>query len=101
MRPGFGARPSDHVALRHFSGNRRAECRGVATLPVLDTNGRPVGEMQAWNADWSVAEVSVGAGRAADSSESRDRVRRFARDRLAAPPADAFLAELLAAESDY
>lgn len=57
--------------------------------------------MQAWNADWSVAEVSVGAGRAADSSESRDRVRRFARDRLAAPPADAFLAELLAAESDY
>ncbi|EUA68442.1 hypothetical protein I541_5592 [Mycobacteroides abscessus] len=46
---------------------------------VLDTNGQPAGEMQAWNADWSVAEVSVGAGRAADSSESRDRVRRFAR----------------------
>ncbi|SHV23681.1 Uncharacterised protein [Mycobacteroides abscessus subsp. abscessus] len=77
------------------------DAEGAATLPVLDTNGQPAGEMQAWNADWSVAEVSVGAGRAADSSESRDRVRRFARARLAVPPADAFLAELLAAESDY
>ncbi len=77
------------------------DAEGAATLPVLDTNGQPAGEMQAWNADWSVAEVSVGAGRAADSSESRDRVRRFARARLAVPPADAFLAELLAAESYY
>ncbi|YCU34993.1 hypothetical protein ACRYGU_19975 [Mycobacteroides abscessus] len=77
------------------------DAEGAATLPVLDTNGQPAGEMQAWNADWSVAEVSLGAGRAADSSESRDRVRRFARARLAVPPADAFLAELLAAESDY
>lgn len=77
------------------------DAEGAATLPVLDTNGQPAGEMQAWNADWSVSEVSVGAGRAADSTESRDRVRRFARARLAAPPADAFLAELLAAESDY
>jgi hypothetical protein len=36
-----------------------------------------------------------------ESAQTRDRVRLFARSRLAAPPADAFLAEILAAEADY
>jgi len=36
-----------------------------------------------------------------ESTQTRDRVRAFARDRLAVPEADAFLAEILAAESDY
>jgi hypothetical protein len=36
-----------------------------------------------------------------ESRHTRDRLRRFARDRLQNPPDDAFLAELVAAESDY
>ncbi|ALR13140.1 hypothetical protein MYCSP_18970 [Mycobacteroides saopaulense] len=74
---------------------------GAAVLPVLDADGLPAGEAQAWNIDWSVAEVSAGTGGAAESIELRARIRAFARARLAAPAADAFLAELLAAESDY
>ena len=35
------------------------------------------------------------------SPETRQRVRNFARARLAAPAGNAFLAEILAAESDY
>ena len=46
------------------------------------------------------ATVTVGA-RADEGPEVRDRVRRFARRRLADPHPDAFLAEILAAESDY
>jgi hypothetical protein len=33
--------------------------------------------------------------------QTRERVRDYARSRLRAPAADAFLAEILAAESDY
>jgi len=33
--------------------------------------------------------------------ETRERIRDFARARLRAPAADAFLAEVLVAESDY
>jgi hypothetical protein len=36
-----------------------------------------------------------------ESEQTRDRVRQFARARLAAPADDAFLAEIVAAESDY
>ena len=36
-----------------------------------------------------------------ESVRTRDRVRVFARSRLDHPGADAFLAEILAAESDY
>ncbi|WP_078314545.1 hypothetical protein [Mycobacterium sp. D16Q16] len=83
----------------HAAGALDAE--GGALLPVFDADGRPADEAQAWNADWSAARVSVGAGEATESSELRDRVRAFARARLAAPAPDVFLAELLAAESDY
>jgi hypothetical protein len=43
------------------------------------------------------AETSDAAG----GRETRERVRRWARGRLDRPPSDAFLAEILAAESDY
>jgi hypothetical protein len=36
-----------------------------------------------------------------EAAEIRQRIRAFARRRLASPGADAFLAEILAAESDY
>lgn len=76
---------------------------GRATLPVVDATGRPVPEGQAWNHDWATATVSVGAdvGDSEPAVELRRRLREFARARLARPAADAFLAELLAAESDY
>ncbi|MGH3724026.1 MAG: hypothetical protein ACRDUS_07835 [Mycobacterium sp.] len=84
-----------------FHGVGMLDADGGAVLPVLDADGRPAEESQAWNADWSVTRVGVGAGGAAESSELRNRVRAFACARLAAPAADAFLAELLAVESDY
>ena len=60
-------------------------------------------EDQAWGHDWSVTTVSVGADVSApgDAAATRKRVRDFARRRLARPDADAFLVEILAAESDY
>ncbi|MBA0046042.1 hypothetical protein [Mycobacteroides sp. LB1] len=91
------------VSLRcgAFHGAGLLDAEGGAVLPVLDADGRPAEEAQAWNADWSATRVGVGGGGAAESSELRDRVRAFACARLATPAADAFLAELLAAESDY
>jgi hypothetical protein len=44
--------------------------------------------------------VTIGAD-VGESPQVRQRVRTFARARLARPGPDAFLAELLAAESDY
>ncbi|MGK2854827.1 MAG: hypothetical protein ACSLE3_12130 [Microbacteriaceae bacterium] len=86
------------VSLR--SGELRAD-------GVLDARGRaalvlPVAESVAWNRDWSATEISIGGP--ADPGESRvvrDRIRVYARSRLTAPAADAFLAEILAAEADY
>jgi hypothetical protein len=71
---------------------------GRATL-TLDS----MTEDQAWGHDWSATTVSVGADvtERDDAAGTRDRVRDFARARLARPGDDAFLAEVLAAESDY
>jgi hypothetical protein len=44
--------------------------------------------------------VTIGAD-AEESAQTRDRIRDFARSRLASSAADAYLAEILAAESDY
>jgi hypothetical protein len=74
---------------------------------VLDARGRaelalPVAESVAWNRDWSTTEISVGGPvDPGESREVRDRIRAFARSRLAVPAPDAFLAEILAAEADY
>ncbi|CAN5869634.1 hypothetical protein BH10ACT9_BH10ACT9_10920 [soil metagenome] len=67
---------------------------GIAVLPLDMT------ESGAWNHDWSTVIVTVGAV-VAESPDLRDRVRTIARARLAQPPQDAYLAEILAAESDY
>lgn len=73
---------------------------GRATLPLADDRGEPATTAQAWDADWSAATVTVGV-EVDEPLEMRQRVRRFARRRLAQPESDAFLAEILAAESDY
>ena len=70
--------------------------RGTATLTL------PISESAAWNRDWGATAVVIGdAGSDAEDRATRDRLRAFVRSRLAVPAADAFLAEILAAESDY
>lgn len=93
------------VPVRLRAGDLRGEGvldeRGKARLPLIDSQQRPVTETAAWNHDWQVSTVTVGAADVEESPQTRDRVRDFARRRLAAPAGDAFLAEILAAESDY
>lgn len=85
----------------------RLRCAEVVGAGVLDERGTatlalPVSESAAWNHDWGATEVTVGRGDAAgEGRQTRDRLRAFVRSRLAAPAPDAYLAEILAAESDY
>ncbi|MGV0603957.1 hypothetical protein [Mycolicibacterium sp. XJ1904] len=73
---------------------------GRVSFPVTDADGTPIPEAVAWNHDWRAARVVVGAD-VDESAQTRDRVRAFARSRMDRPGPDAFLAEILAAESDY
>ncbi|TGD88310.1 hypothetical protein BayCH28_11175 [Mycolicibacterium sp. CH28] len=73
---------------------------GRARLEILDSTAKPVTASAAWDQDWSATIVTVGA-EVDESAQSRHRARRFARRRLAEPAADAYLAEILAAEADY
>ncbi len=86
-----------------ISGAGVLDADGRAVLPLVDTQRRPVTESAAWDHDWSVTSVAVGAPllEAAESPEARERVRRWARSRLDRPADDAFLAEIMAAESSY
>jgi hypothetical protein len=86
-----------------FTGAGVLSADGRATLPLVGAASAPVTEVQAWDHDWPTATVTIGAD-VADSTaaaEMRQRLRDFARTRLARPGQDAFLAEVLAAESDY
>jgi hypothetical protein len=91
------------VAARLTSGAVRGagvlDAAGSAIVALRDADG-PMTETAAWNHDWSDTSVTVGAD-VEESRHTRDRLRRFARARLQNPPDDAFLAELVAAESDY
>ncbi|MEW5812022.1 MAG: hypothetical protein AB1925_21560 [Actinomycetota bacterium] len=82
-----------------YTGAGALNDAGAATVPLFDGE-TPVSEDAAWDHDWSGAAVIVGAD-ADESRSARDRVRSMARARLAAAGADAFLAELLAADTDY
>lgn len=79
----------------------------VVAAAVLDERGTatftlPISESTAWNRDWTSTSVAVGrVGAVAEDRVTRDRLRAFVRSRLAVPAPDAFLAEILAAESDY
>ena len=85
------------------SGTGTLDADGRATVPMVDAHQRPMTESAAWNHDWSVTSVQVGApiSGVSESPETRERVRRWARARLDRPTDDAFLAEVLAAESAY
>lgn len=106
VRVAVGA-PADGIAVRLRSGEFSAAgvlaVDGRAGLPLVGPDRGPVTEDRAWGHDWSVTAVSVGADVGADGTAAsiRERVRSFARARLAQPGPDAFLAEVLAAESDF
>ena len=70
---------------------------------AADGQQQPVTESAAWDHDWRSTAVAVGADLtdAEESPQTRERIRDFARARLRGPAGDAFLAEVLAAESDY
>jgi hypothetical protein len=100
-----GAASARGIEVRLHSGD-------VTGTGVLDANGTtalilagrgegPLTENQAWDHDWSATTVAIGADVAGETQAVRQRVRAFARARLARPGSDAFLAEIVAAESDY
>jgi hypothetical protein len=99
---GYGSPNGLAVRLRSdgVSGTGVLTADGRATLPLTDDGGERLTESVAWNHDWTSTEVTVGA-HVEESVQTRERVRAFARSRLSRPADDAFLAEILAAESDY
>jgi hypothetical protein len=103
----IGPGPATGIAVQlrsgSISGSGALDADGDATLPLVDGERRPVTESAAWDHDWSAMSVIVGAevSDGIETRDTRDRVRRWARARLDRPPNDAFLAEILAAESDY
>jgi hypothetical protein len=76
---------------------------GAAAFPIVDQEQLAVTESAAWDHDWRSTAVTIGADQkeSVESPQTRERIRDFARTRLRAPARDAFLAEVLAAESDY
>jgi hypothetical protein len=82
------------------------DANGTAALALVGEEGRELTEIRAWDHDWSNTSVVVGADghRTVDpvaAAALRQRIRDFARARLAVPGPDAFLTEIVAAESDY
>lgn len=100
----IGPDPATGIAVRLRSaaigGASTLDALGRATLGLQDTQGRALTESAAWDHDWSMTSVVVGT-ETVEAPETRERVRRWARARQNLPPEDAFLAEILAAESAY
>lgn len=102
-----GAGSAAGIAVRLQSGALGGEgvldADGVATFPLVDGQLGPVTESAAWDHDWRSTAVTVGVDveESVDAPQTRERIRDFARARLRGPAGDAFLVEVLAAESDY
>lgn len=100
----IGPDPATGIPVRLRSGTVEGsgtlDATGRATFALSDARLGALAESGAWGHDWSSASVLVGA-ETTESPETRERVRRWARDRLALPPPEAFLAEILASESSY
>jgi hypothetical protein len=102
-----GPHPATGVTVQLRSGSVAGigtlDADGRATLELLDERQRPLTEHAAWDHDWPATSIVVGApvSPETESREARERVRRLARQRIDRPGDDAFLAEILAAESAY
>ena len=83
-----------------FGGDGVLGADGRAAFPVVDSDQQSISESAAWGHDWRATALAIGAD-SGESAQTRERIRHFARSRLAAPSDDAYLAEILAAESDY
>ena len=83
-----------------FGGDAELDADGRAAFTLVDSDRQSISESAAWGHDWRTATVTIGAD-SGESAQTRERVRDLARSRLASPADDAFLAEILAAESDY
>jgi len=106
----IGPDPATGVEVRLRSGaiggSGVLDADGRATLPLVDGSQEPLTEPAAWDHDWSATLVIVGSQVSGETEtrETRERVRRWARarlDRPANPRNQAFLAEIVAAESEY
>jgi hypothetical protein len=99
---GAGLAAGIPVQLRsgNLGGAGVLDADGVATFALVDGQQQPVPESVAWDHDWRSTAVTIGAD-VEESPETRERIRNFARARLHGTSHDAFLAEVLAAESDY
>ncbi|OBK20643.1 hypothetical protein A5634_12255 [Mycobacterium asiaticum] len=100
----IGPEPATDIAVRVMSGNvsgaAALDAAGRATVPLVDAQQRALPETVAWNHDWPATSVVVGAD-VTEQREVRERIRRWVQTRLDQSPPDAFLAEILAAESAY
>lgn len=100
----IGPGPATDIAVRvgsgEVGGSGALDAGGRATVPLLDAQRQALTESAAWNQDWPATSVVVGAP-VGEPREVRERIRRWVRTRLDQPPPDAFLAEILAAESSY
>ena len=99
---GTGSPAGIAVRLRSggIVGTGVLDADGGATFPLVDGQQRPMTESAAWDQGWRSTIVTIGVD-LDESPQSRERIRDFARARLDQPGSDAFLAEVLAAESDY
>jgi hypothetical protein len=98
--PGLASGIAVRLRSGDLGGSGVLDAGGVAVFPLADGQQQPVTESAAWDHDWRAAAVTVGAD-VRESPQTRERIRDFARARLRGPARDAFLAEMLAAESDY
>jgi hypothetical protein len=100
LGPGSPAGIPIRLHCNGFTASGALDESGRANVELLDATSQPVAVAAAWDHDWSGTTVIVGA-ETAEAAEARERVRRVARARLAEPGPEAYLAEILAAESDY
>jgi hypothetical protein len=98
--PGLAAGIAVRLRSDGLEGSGVLDADGGSTFPLLDADHQPVAESTAWDHDWRSTTVTVGAD-IGESPQTRERIRQFARSRLRTPAGDAFLAEVVAAESDY
>ncbi len=100
--PGLASGITVRLRSGDLGGSGVLGADGVADFPLVDGQ-QPVTESAAWDHDWGSTAVTVGVDlkESVESRQTRERIHDFARARLRGPARDAFLAEVLAAESDY